>query len=177
MATHLNLEQETRIVALLARGTDTQGEIAKEVGVSDVTVTAVKKRNKENLAIISQQLLMRAAEDAGSIKEKANTKLSQKLDRDDKVVRIIEKAHDEFLEGEISIKEYSAILRKVKELSVNELVTVSREMHNQSAGAEKPPTTQQDLAFLAAAIASGDEVKITQAVFNGRANVPQQPSA
>lgn len=168
----LSLETETRIVALLARG-DEQKSIAQETGVNQNTVGRVKLRNKENLEIIKQQLLVKAAEDADSIKQKANTKLSRKLDRDDKVVEIIDKAHEDYLEGEISIKEYSEILRKVKELSVGELVQVSKEMHNQTTAIEKPPATQADLAYLAAAIASGDEVKITQAVFNGQ---PQHPT-
>lgn len=172
---HLTIEEETKIVALLARG-DTQESIEKEIGISQQTVSAVKKRNKENLAIISQKMLAKATEDALSIKQDANAKISHRLKRDDKAAQILDKAYDQYLNEEIDLKQFTEAARRIKELSINELVSVSKAMHDQSTAEEKPPATQSDLAALAMAIRSGDEVKITQAVFNAQSD-PSPPQA
>lgn len=171
MGSHLDTFTETQIVARLARG-DKQLDIMAEMGVAIATVTAVKKRNKENLAIIKQKTLEKQIENAEAIKQKSNAKLSKRLDRDDEAEKIISKAQSEYLNGDISLKEFSDIMRRVKELSVNELVTISKEMHHQTVETDKPPAAAGDLTDLIAAIKSGDEVSITKAVFNGQRNNP-----
>lgn len=162
----ISMETETKCVAMIARG-DLHEEISKELGIALQSVGNIKKRNKANLQIIEQKLLTKATEDALSIKHNANKKISKRLMRDDKATQILDKANDDYLNDRIDIKEYTEMVRRVKELTINELVSVSKAMHDQSSELEKPPATQSDLAALAAAIRSGDEVKITQAVFNG----------
>lgn len=173
MGSGLNIDTETRIVALLARG-DTYEEIRQQIegGVSDVAIRAVKKRNKANLEIISQKMLIKATEDAGSIKQKANKIISHKLDNIDTNQLILDKARQDWLNDVIDYKTYEKILRKHHDASLGELVSVSKEMHSQSTAEDRPPADAKDMAALVAAIKSGDETKITQVVFNAKSDQP-----
>lgn len=154
---------------LLARG-DTYKQIQAQIerGVTDATISAVKKRNKDNLELIASKLMERAAEDAAGIKQKANTLISKRLDKVDDTFDILDKARQDWIDDKITWKEYEKIMRKFKDVSLGELVTVSKEMHAQSSKGDAPPSSPKDLADIAAAIASGDEVRITQAVFNAK---------
>lgn len=167
MGKGLSVETETRIVALLARN-DTYASIKEDTGASTHTINTVRLRNKENLEIIKQKMLIHAAKDAMSIKDKANDKIYSKLERDDKLIEILDKSRQDYMDGEISTTEYLEIVRKTTELSVTELVQVSREMHHQAVAEDPAPPTPADMAALVAAIKSGDETKITQVVFNGQ---------
>lgn len=172
MASPIDIATETKIVALLARGdtyTEIQGQI--EGGVSLVTIGAVKKRNKENLMIIAEKMAIKAAEDASSIKLKANKLISARLDVDGLDQEVLDHAKAQYLADEISWATYERIVNKSRAASITELVTVSKEMHHQSAEGDTPPANASDLAALAAAIRSGDSLKITQLVF-GNDNSP-----
>ena len=169
----LTIQEETRIVALLARG-DTQVEIQREMerdfrGVHLRTIAAVKKRNKENFDIIRARLLEKQEHDAGALKEKANKMISKKLDIEDKKIEIIQKAREDYLNGTIGLKELTEILKRHRETTLTELVSVSKEMHNQSSeDPDSKPGVQKDLSDLVNAIRSGDEVKLQQIVFNSK---------
>lgn len=169
----IDVATEVKIVALIARG-DTQEQISQQIagGVSKNALTAIKKRNKENLDLIKERLMQRAMDDAEGIKQKANKIISQKLDHADDADVILDKARQDWLDDKITWPEYDKILKRFKPLSVTELVSVSKEMHAQSTDNTKPPASEADLASLAAAIRSGDEIKITQAVFNAKPNAP-----
>lgn len=164
----LSIVDETKIVALLARGDTREAIIAQfpERSLDPRTVTNVKKRNKDNLAILKEAMLQKAQDDAMAIKHKANRKLSKKLDDDDKRLEALSVAHQDFIDGNLTSKEYSLILKSNRELSVTELVSVSKEMHNQSKEDEVAPTPAKDMAALVDAIKSGDEVKLNQIIFN-----------
>lgn len=175
--TGLTLDQETKIVLLLARG-DTREEIQAQMDfhVSKQTISAVKKRNKDNLQLIATKVAEKAAEDAASIKQKANTLIAKRLDKVDDTFEILDKARQDWLDDKITWKEYEKIQRRYKEVSLGELVNVSKEMHAQSNSGDTPPASPKDLAELAAAIASGDEVRITQATFNPKSNTNAEPT-
>lgn len=181
MNRQVSIERETKVVAMLARGDEQQQIIdALGGGITKNTITAIKKRNKENLALIQEKMSVKAAEDAMSIKNKANVLISKKLDMGIDYDKILDKARQEWVDGDIDNQEFQKILNAHHDLSIGELVNVSREMHSQAAGPEKPPATASDLALLAAAIKSGDTLKITQMVFendkhNTAAAQPVQP--
>lgn len=174
----LTIVEETKVVALLARGDRIQDIIdafpGRQYKMSNKTVMAVRKRNAESLALLKQQALEKATEDAGSIKEKANKKISRRLDSDEKNRQVLEKAKSDMLDDKITWKEYKEILRAHKDLSIQELVSVSKEMHSQSSKATDDETPKADLAALVAAIKSGEETKITQVLFNARTETPIQ---
>jgi transposase len=170
----LSIEQETKIVMLLARG-DEYKEIMKQVDVSINTITKVKNRNKANLALIAEKVMEKTADDAADIKQKANKLISKRLDKADTAQQLLEKAQQDFMDDKITYKEFADALRRIKEIGINELVTVSKEMHNQSSKGDEPPASSKDLATLAAALKSGDTLKITQAVFSTNPQPDAQP--
>jgi hypothetical protein len=169
----LTIQEETRIVALLARG-DTHAQIQEQMarefrGVHMRTIAAVKKRNKENFDIIRARLLEKQEHDASALKEKANKMISKKLDIEDKKLEIIQRAREDYLNGAISLKELTEILKRHRETTLTELVSVSKEMHNQSSeDPDSKPDAQKDLSDLVNAIRSGDEVKLQQIIFNSK---------
>jgi hypothetical protein len=168
----LSTAEELKIVALLARG-DTYEEIRnyfKENNwrvPNNATILNVKNRNKENLDLIKVRILEKEAEDAVAIKKKANSLLKKRLDRNELETEVLTKASQQFADGEIDAKEFSDIKKRVKEISVVELVAVSREMHTQSKATDEiQNTAPKDLSELVKAIKSGDEIKLQQIIFN-----------
>ena len=171
--TRLTAEEETKVVALMARG-DNYKEIRaymEEHGLqapSNETMLKIKKRNKENFDLIREKLADKEAEDALAIKNKANSAIKHRLDRYEKEAEILEKAHQQYIDGEIDIKEWTDIRKRVREANLTELIAVSREMHTQSRSDtdDDKKTTTRDLSALVQAIKSGDEVKLQQIIFN-----------
>jgi hypothetical protein len=171
--TRLTLEEETRIVALLARG-DTYKQIQAHMisdldrSVTEMTISAVKKRNASNLELIKNKFLEKQENDARALKDEANKIIGKRLKREDKATQIRAKAQDQYINGEITLKEYTEILRTNKEVSIGELVSVSKEMHNQSVDDSDKDTSKNDTSALIEAIKSGDEVKLQQIIFNAK---------
>lgn len=176
----LSIAEEARVVALLARG-DTQKQIQDHMQeemqrhVAFMTIGRVKKRNKGTLDMIAAKALQKAEADAASIKNKANSLISSRLDKADRFDKLIEKLETDYSEGTITYKEYVAERRKLKETTLPELVTVSKEMHHQTNAEPTPPASPQDISTLIAAIKSGDEVKLNQIIFNGDKNGNSEP--
>lgn len=173
----VSVEVETRVVAMIARG-DTVDQIRQQIegGINRITVRKIRERNKDNLEIIKQQLQTIAAEDAASIKQEANQQLSDKLKRSRLAEEHIQLKYLEYLDDKITYDQYCDIVKRTAAMSVQELVSISKEMHHQSVETEKPQASAADLAALTAAIRSGDEVKITQAVFNGVGSSTPSPT-
>lgn len=163
----ISIDQETKIVMLLARG-DEYKDIMKQVDVSVNTITKVKRRNKDNLALIAEKVMEKALDDAAASKQKANKIISKRLDRDETNAEVLAKAQQDWIDDKITFKELEAVMRRFKEIGITELVTVSKEMHAQTSKGDDTPSSPKDLATLAAALASGDEVRITQAIFNAK---------
>lgn len=169
----LSIEEETYIVALLGRG-DTRNQIVEQVKakfgrqLSDGTLVAVRKRNKENLEIIKQRWLEKNEADAEAIKHKANKILSKRLDRDEKVNAVVEKARQDYLDKVIEFKEYLEIVRSHKENTISEIVSVSREMHNQvKETPEDRSSGGSNTDALIEAIKNSDTVALNQLIFKG----------
>lgn len=170
----INAELETKIVALVARG-DTYDEIIKEAGyVSRITFTRIRKRNKENIKLIKLQMQFKVAGDVAAINEQANTKISERLQRDTLLSKVLSKAHKDYIDGKINFNDYKYVLQSNKELSMTDLINVSKEMHSQKGdegdGSGSGSRNPEDIAALVAAIKSGDQVKITQVAFGDSSN-------
>ena len=170
----LSVAEELKIVALLARG-DTYQQIQTYFKANSMrtptnsTILSVRKRNKENLELIKSKILQKEAEDASSIKDKANSLIKKRLDRADSEAKVLAIANQQFVDGEIDMEELTRIKRLVKETGIVELVAVSREMYAQSrADTDVVNNTPKDLSALISAIRSGDEVKLQQIIFNSK---------
>lgn len=166
----LGIPEETYVVALLARGDriiDIQAEFEKtfERTINKATVVNIRKRNAENLEIIRSRTQEKIERDQAAIRNKANAKIDKKLDSDDLAAQVIAKAHSQYINGEIDYSQYSVLLRSVKELSVSELVSVSKEMHLQASDAPGEPVNNEDMQKLQAAIQAGDTLTLNQLVF------------
>lgn len=170
----LSVAEELKIVALLARG-DTYQQIQEYFQANamrkptNTTILNVRKRNKENLDLIKQKIIQKEAEDATSIKEKANSLIKKRLERADSEAKVLAIANQQFVDGEIDMEELTRVKRLIKETGMVELVAVSREMYAQSrADNDVVNNTPKDLSALVAAIRSGDEVKLQQIIFNSK---------
>ena len=166
MAEMLSTEQETHIVALLARG-DTYKDITAQMNdkfnrpVDKMTIVNVKKRNAGNLSLIKEKQLQKALNDAQAIKDSTNTLISKQISQATKVQERIEQAHKDFKEGNIDIEELDRIVKLSKLPTLPELVSVSKEMYNQAQSDDKP-LERKDMSALAEALKSGDEIALNQ---------------
>lgn len=166
----LTIEEEVKIVALLARG-DTAEEIQRIMkqdhrAVSKNAVYAVKKRNKPNLDMIRAKLLEKETSDALANKQNANLVISKRLKREDKSADVVNRAQQDYLAGLIKLEDLVDITKRFKETSLTELVSVSKEMHNQSKEEDTKAPEARDLSALVEAIRSGDEVTLSKMTFN-----------
>lgn len=169
--THVSPQDEMRILAMIVRG-DQQKAIAAEFGLTEGTITNIKKRNPETLAMLKEQFTSHRVSQAVSILDKANKAIEKKLDDselyDDKIAEI----RQEFVEGVITEEERDARLRALQKLTVAELTSISREMHSQTKteGPDKAPPmnaveAQAYLIDLAKGLEVGDEIALERLVF------------
>lgn len=170
VGTSLTAMQETKIVALLARG-DSYSDIARLFEAEEDrplnvhTVSAVKRRNQATLDKIKTATLQKQVADAMQIKLKANNVISTQLDNLERNSLILQKAGVEYLAGDLSLKEYTEIAKRLKGASLPELVAVSKEMHAQTNGTPDAPINPAEQAALVSAMEAGDTVKLTQVLF------------
>jgi hypothetical protein len=167
----LSPEEETKIVALFARGEtyeNIRSIVKAETGrhVAIQTISNVKKRNKDNIALIKNKFLEREEENAAAIRTKANRVINRKLDNEERKLDALEKAREEYLAGKIDLDEYAELVKANKELSITEVTNVSKTMHEQAKTEEPPAVESKDTAALVEAMRSGDEVTIQQIIFN-----------
>lgn len=124
---------------MLARG-DTKTKIHETTGIPIASISNIKKRNPEALAVIEQRILDHNTIKAQELLDKANNIIEQKLDN---VAEGLEKS------------------------SLTELTSVSREMHSQAKqGAESektspnPQSTEDQLKSIVRALEKGDEIEL-----------------
>lgn len=174
--------EEVRVVALIARG-DTYDQIQAELEqagthISKVTLGNIKKRNLDNLVMLKEKLAANEEEHALKIKQKANERISKRLDSDDKATQMYEDLHSKFMSGEITFQEYNDGVKALPKqffVSTGELVAVSKEMHQQSKGDAIPDNNPLDRNALAEAIRNGDEFQLNQLIFK-RGEQNDQPT-
>jgi hypothetical protein len=173
-------QDEMQILARIARG-DTQLQISKDFNVSKDTITAIKKRNPDTLALIKEQVLSHRVSMASRIIGKANMAIEKRIDDseefDDKVTELTKEYND----GELNQDEYEIKLRALNKLTVTELVSISKEMHAQTKkdpenpnADNNPADNQAYLVALAKALETGDEVVLERLIFTPKREVISQ---
>lgn len=167
---NLSMVEESHVLALIARGDKVpqiQAEMkAKfETDVSRFVINRIKKTNQANLIAIQNKAQRISDANAFKIKQKANTLIEKKLDNEATHAELLTKASQDYIDGNISHKDYTELVKSLKSLSVGELTTISKEMHTQAQ--EQPQeTSTEHMKRLAEAIENGDEVKLREIVFN-----------
>jgi len=176
----IDAQTEVRIVALLARG-DTYKNIKQTLEDEGVLlsisgITDIKQRNSMALEQIKSSLVQHETSKATRILDKAKKHLEQKLDSIDNYeerVSILKNKHES---GEIDGEQYknmSMMLRDDASVTIKDLVTVSKEMFNQSQIESNKPTSitsnpeenKRNLLILLKAINDKDEVGMLKSIF------------
>lgn len=170
--THVSPQDEMQILALIARGGMSFEKIAEKFNTTQPTITNIKKRNPDTLAILKENLVNHRTTMATAILDKANKAIEKKLDDSEAYDSKVVELRQEWIEGAITEEEYNARLRGLQKLTVTELTSISREMHSQtkSDGPDKTPPmnpgeAQAYLVELAKGLESGDEVVLERLVF------------
>jgi hypothetical protein len=191
------MDQKLRALAYIARG-DTMSQVAAhlledfEVSITESALYKIKKDNAETIQKIQERLADSAAADADALMKSSRVALARRLQRDSRDGAELELLDQQYRDGEIDKSEYQRKKAGLLQLSVNELVNISRSMHAQvikvpgGAGAELPPgpggpaqplpagsATPAQLEALLKAIQSGNHVEIQRIVFNGGARNDQ----
>lgn len=169
----LTTAEEVKMVAMLARG-DTQETIRKNMrefgraNVSNNTIVAVRKRNRENIEMLKDKLMAIEEADALSIKRKSNEIIKKRLHQVEQEDEIVAKANKEMIEGDMPHEIYERLMRTMKPTTLQELVAVSKEMHQQARlePVEAPKSNTNNMEALAKAIEAGDEVILNQMIVN-----------
>lgn len=176
----LDTQTETKIVALIARG-DTYEQIRQHLQREGVSISIsglqkVKQRNTDALSYINKKLIDHQATKTARILEKARDQIEKKLDAANGESGSLQELVDLRNSGEIDDQEFARLSFEVvskQSLSIKDLTTVSKEMFNQSqieAGkptsiSDNPTQAKENLMKLLAAINSGDEKQIAEAIF------------
>lgn len=180
----LSTADEVRVVALLAQGAKYREIIedfrSRGKTMTYGTVSKVKKRNRANLDVIGQKMLMKELADARSLHVKSHQLLKRKLDRALNPEDELEDLKQRWQDGDMTEQEYTHLSRQIidSEPSISELVSISKEMHSQSTKEPEPPAVNaaEDLHKLVQAIQSGDTVTLERLVFNADEQSSQGPS-
>lgn len=145
-------EQRRQILAMAARG-DTDVSIAKVMGVNNMTVANIRKRNAKLLEDMKDTVNTYRAQKATDILDKAENLMIRKLNK--------------ALDSEKEIIGIDELNRIAKSSYERVRLEQGRATSIAATDTSKPPATRQmDLEQLVEAIKSGDEIKLQQMVFN-----------
>lgn len=186
--TRLTMDQKLRALAYIARG-DTMSQVAAhlledfQVTITESALYKIKKDNLETIQKIQERLADSAAADADALLKSSRVALARRLQRDSRDGAELEQLDQQYRDGELDKAEYQRKKSGLLQLSVNELVNISRSMHAQvikvPGNPELPPgngpaqplpagsATPAQLEALLKAIQSGNHVEIQRIVFNG----------
>ncbi len=183
------MDQRLRTLAYIARG-DTMSQVAAHlledygVKISESRLYQIKKNNLETIQKIQERLADSAIADADAILRQSRVQLAKKMQRADRDGNELELLDQQYRDGEIDKTKYQRKKAGLLQLSVGELVNISRSMHAQvvkspglpelppgGSGAAQPlpagSSTPAQLESLLKAIQSGNHVEIQRIVFNG----------
>lgn len=176
----IDTQTEIKIVARIARGDSYQeikDDLAKDgVDISLSGITDVKQRNSLALEQIKGSLVQHEASKSARILDKAKKQLEGKLDNAERIEQELSEAKKLYDDGDIDFKEYLDSVDQINKrghISIKDLVTVSKEMFNQSqieAGkptsiTENPEQQKENLMTLLKAINEKDDVGMIKAIF------------
>ncbi len=170
MKTPISQVKRSQIVALVARG-DTTKSIADSVGVSQGMVSKLKKDEAESIKAIQQQIQESKVQAANRILDKTNALLEDRVDKAGANDAKRSEYAEQLDNNEIDSKKYNALLRALPTISTTDLISMSREMFNQSVkGDETPPgspeSQKEALYKLLEELKDGNEVHLERIIFN-----------
>jgi hypothetical protein len=192
------MDQRLRTLAYIARG-DTMSQVAAHlledygVTISESRLYQIKKNNIETIQKIQDRLADSAVAEADAILKQSRVALAKKMQRADRDGNELEALDQKYRDGEIDKSEYQRKKAGLLNLSVSELVNISRTMHAQvikvpgASNPELPPgaapslppgsSTPAQLEALLKAIQSGNTVEMQRIVFNPAKVTNDQPVA
>lgn len=175
----LDTKTETQVIAMLARG-DTYDAIRAVLESQGTTITIstisnVRRRNTEALAYMKNALMQHEVSISSKLLTKSRQLLERKLNRAFHVEEKINSLEQELKSEEIDHRTFSVLYEKAlkAELSVAELVSLSKEMFNQSQIEQNKPTSitenpaqaKENLKTLLEAINTKNDTAVLQAIF------------
>lgn len=181
------MDQKLRALAYIARG-DTMSQVAAhlledfEVSITESALYKIKKDNLETIQKIQDRLADSAVADADAILKSTRVALAKKIQRADRDGNELEQLDQQYRDGEIDKSQYQRRKAGLIQLSVSELVNISRTMHAQvikvPGAPELPPgpggpaqplpagsSTPAQLEALLKAIQAGNTVEIQRLIF------------
>jgi hypothetical protein len=182
--TRLTMDQKLRALAYIARG-DTMSQVAAhlledfEVSITESALYKIKKDNLETIQKIQDRLADSAVADADAILKQSRVALAKKMQRADRDGNELERLDQQYRDGDIDKSQYQRRKAGLIQLSVSELVNISRSMHAQVIKVpgvpELPPGAAQplpsgssspaQLEALLKAIQAGNTVEIQRLIF------------
>lgn len=181
------MDQKLRALAYIARG-DTMSQVAAhlledfQVSITESALYKIKKDNLETIQKIQDRLADSAVADADAILKQSRVALAKKMQRADRDGNELEQLDQQYRDGEIDKSQYQRRKAGLIQLSVSELVNISRTMHAQvikvpgvpelppgPGGAAQPlpagSSTPAQLEALLKAIQAGNTVEIQRLIF------------
>lgn len=187
--TRLTTDQKMRALALMARG-DTLSQVAGhlletyQVTISESALSQIRSKNRDTIKEMQQVVADGQSAEAEAIAARARRLINVRLDKAERDANTLEEVDRQWRDGEIKDpKEYRRRKAGLLKISINELTTVAKAMHSQSAppppqspdapalpaGANHPTATPAHLEAMLQAIAAGNTVELQRLVFNPKA--------
>lgn len=185
--TRLSTDQKMRVLALLARG-DTLSQVAGyvletyQITISESAISQIRSKNKDTIAAMQQTVADGQSAEAEAIASRARRMLNTKLDKAERDSNELEDLDRQWRDGEIKdANEYRRRKAGLMKISINELTTISKAMHSQTAppppgnpdplglpagGHQLPTSTPARLEAMLQAVAEGRTVELQRLVFN-----------
>lgn len=177
MPKRINQKLEQKIVRLMALG-KTQDDILKKikkenkVELAKKTLTDIKKRNYESLEEQQRAIIRQEAATAASIHGKTNSMLYKRLEKADDDTETLWDLEQQYRDGDIDEEEFYKQISRLKDVSIEQLLKVSKEMYTQTGAAAEPnassgasidPNQAKDLVN---ALKNSDAVELQRIVFS-----------
>lgn len=192
VSVRLTTPQRMKVLALIARG-DTYEQISqilkKEDGkeISAPSISHIKKTHSDTLEKMRGMIVQQETAEVAEILVRSRRMTNRKLARAERDETELDKLNNEYRQGNISTKDYENKKRTLLDLSINQLVQVSKEMHSQILKPEDSPAGSEagekgarsnfnpDLVqTITEAIKKGDTVKLQQVILNDKSNTITQ---
>lgn len=169
--TKLDVQQEA--ISRLARG-DSYKAIAKDLKVSEATISKLKKENTELIENAGKLIIAKKIAGAIEILDQTHKLIQEKLDQAQQANEREAQLWQMFLDRKITYLDYTREVRALPAISLNDLTSLSREMFHQSQLEQGKPTqvvantqeAKENLMKLTKALGKGDEVELQRIIFN-----------
>lgn len=176
----INPRTETKIVKWMAHGMPYKDilerlEEENSLKINMQTLTNIKKRNYDKLDQFREAIIKEEAATASVLHQRSNKMLQKKLDKADQDTDYLQELKQKYVDGEIDIKEFNQQVEKLEEVSIDQLLKISKEMHSQTSGSSEnssggggntvDPHQAKDLVH---ALQNSDAVELQRIVFSSQ---------